>query len=790
MPQSRYINVSIDDQRLDLKSIEELPISISYKLEDPDNFQNKKSTEAFNVTVPATHNNDQVSNTFHNPGIEDLTADNIFRKHRRGVIEANSIELVNGKAFLINARHGSCPTSYEYNFYGNNGDWMIDLKEATLFDFLRHITFDYSKANIIASWNFDGTDEDLPYVFAPVRYGLPMEPYYTNLVMIPPPLADDYNLIPTYLKPSISKYWLLYWGFKSIGYWMASDFFDTEYFRRQVMPWTWGNFNSSAGTRLDNLDFLSKSTQPVEVFDQDFGPGFWDLLVSNDSIDGGFDNNGVYNYDGANFEMEYTYPTQFQYGTLEHHFHIAWLIDAGVANNSEVELRVQYFKNGVKLDNGNDNGNGTLLVDIDAPLIGTDFFAGVVDQFITVNLNPGDEFKVKMWLRADDTRLGKAKIKASVQAFELEFIKIPIAAGAVIDFENYTFLNKWKFLDLLRGVIDEFNLTVATDPVNKVVYIEPTHPYSLEDDQSIKTGGYFNGNYIDWEAKQDLYKESELPLFSDSDRELLFKYKNDSNDGAMKLVQDRNVNTVATGKYVLPDRFKSGKHEYENRFFAPTMHYDVVLWQNIGTLVDDPPQMVCIVPENISNTSADEAQNTFEPKSCYYKGLTTDWGWVFDTEKSHPYPYMFAVNYKPGGEEDPILSYCDERISGGNSSAAIDIPGKGLLKRFYHQRLAIMRNGQYYNTFFQLNNLDITNWLHREHIVCRGQKWELVEVNDYKPLSEETTDVSMRKWTPLTTEDNSSTFPSADEVLDIVTTAAAFDIPYAQLKCLASDIPK
>jgi hypothetical protein len=789
MPQSRFVNISIDNQRLEVKSAEDLPVAISYRLEDQDNFQTKRGSDSFDVITPASLENDKIANTFHNPGIDDSTPGHIYKSFRQAVIEANGIELLVGKGLLTNAGHDSLPLDYQWDLYGGNSDWMIDLKEATLFDFLRHITFSYTKANIIASWDYDGTDEAVPYVFAPVRYGLPMDAYYTNLVENPPPLADDYSMGPTYLKPSISKYWLLYWGFKSIGYKMVSDFFATEYFRRQVMPWTWGNFNSSAGTRLDNLDFLAKSTETVALLDQSY-TGFWNLQVSNDSTNGAFDNSGVYTWDDVNWEMEYTYLNQFQYGTLEHHFHIAWLVNAVASNNSDVLLRVQYFKNGVKLDMGNDDGNGTLLLSLNAPAIGVRTFGDLIDQFISLNLDPGDEFKVKMYLHTFDSGLGRAQIKASVEAFELEFIRIPLGTGT-IDFENYTFLNKWKFLDLFRGVIDEFNLSVNTDPVNKRVYIEPTHPYSLQDDQSVKTGGYFNGNYIDWTHKQDLSKRSEMALFSDSERELIFKYKNDGADGCLKLVQDRNVNTLAAAKYVLPDRFKTGNKEHENRFFSPTMHYDVVQWLGLGTLVDDSPQMVCIVPENISNTSADEAQNTFEPKSCYYKGKDSSWGFVFDTEKLNYFPFMFAVNYKPGGEEDPVLSYSDERIGDSNtsSSGASATIGIGLLRRFFLQRMAIQRNGQHYNTWMKLNNLDVCNWLHREHIRCRGQKWELVTITDYKPLIDETTAVFMRKWTPLTIEDKNGVFPSEDAVLNNSVLAVQFDMPYAQLKCLATDIP-
>lgn len=783
MPQTKYVKVYIDGQQLDLAKMDDLPVAINYKLEDPGDFQKKKSSEVLSLEVPATRINDKVSNLFHNPAIEDLTPNQSFRSFRNALIEANGHELFLGKAVLTSASHDSQPLSYEYDLYGNNGDWIIPLKEATLYDFLKHITFDFTKANIIASWDYDGTDEDLPFVFAPVRYGQPMDGDYTNYVEDPPPFAEDYNMKPNYIKPSISKYWLMYWGFKSLGYRIASGFLDSEYFRRQVMPWTWGKFLTSEGTRLDTLDFLAKSTEMVHMLNQDF-TGFWDVKASNDSINGAFDNNGVYEWDAGAYEMKWTYLPAFDYDELEATFYLNMAVQAVATANGDVELRAKWFKNGVHVPHGYDNGNGNLLMEINAPpVIGRRDFAGQVEDFFTSRVEPGDIISCKIYLHTFDTATGIARIHASVDEFGLEFFRVPL--GGTIDFASYDVLKKHKFLDFVGGVCDEFNLSIGTDPINKVVTIDPLHPYSLTSNLAIKSGGFMNGNTLDWNEKQDLYDRSNLFLFSDYERELLFKYKSDSNDGILKKVQDRFTTQLATGKYIFPDRFKAGKGEIENRFFSPTMHYDVKLWEGLGTIPGEAPQMICMIPENISNTSHDEAQNTFEPKSAYYKGKTNEVGWVFDGEKIHPYPFMFAVNYKPGGENDPILSYCDERIGPEDDY----VLGKGLLRRFFLQRLAIMRNGQFYNTYFRLNTFDVTNWLHREHIICRGDKWELVEISNYQPLSENSTECFMRRWAPVTEADSQNVFPSTDSVLDTGPVTGSFDIKYSPLKCLISDIP-
>ena len=135
-----------------------------------------------------------------------------------------------------------------------------------------------------------------------------------------------------------------------------------------------------------------------------------------------------------------------------------------------------------------------------------------------------------------------------------------------------------------------------------------------------------------------------------------------------------------------------------------------------------------------------------------------------------------------GGEKDPVLSYSDEKI--GDRTIA-----KGLFKTFFWQRMAIMRNGEWYNTWFKLNDFDVANEMHREFKVCRNQRWELVTINNYNPLKNISTNVLMRRWVPVGIEDYESTYPSAESILNKVA-KQSLDIKYAPLKALNSDIPK
>ena len=212
------------------------------------------------------------------------------------------------------------------------------------------------------------------------------------------------------------------------------------------------------------------------------------------------------------------------------------------------------------------------------------------------------------------------------------------------------------------------------------------------------------------------------------------------------------------------------------------MHYSVDQWAKItGTA----PQMVAIVPENISNTSSDESQNTFQPKSCYYKGVVNGVGWMFDGAPQSSFPYMFSVNYMPGGEYDPVLSYSDERIGAVKTGKV----ASGLFKRFFMQRMAIMRNGEWYDTHFLLNNYDVAGELHREFKVCRNQYWELISISDYSPLKSESTAVTLRRWVPISYEDLSKTFPTKNSVLNDISKQDG-DLKYVPLLALSSDLPK
>lgn len=774
MSRSNYIELIIDGQKADIDPTGQIP-TVTYQLEDEQNFEQKKSAESFNVETPSTLINDQIHNTLHNPSIPDNTASQVYDNFKPCRYIANGQEILIGKylAQSVVKRNGR-PEKYKGKIYGLNGDWVIDLKEKTIYDFINTRTHIFDANTIIGTWNFDGRNEAEDFVYAPVRYRKPfgVTPAATEENPNPQPLDD--NVLISDMKPSISIYWLLWRGFKSAGYRLVSQFMDTDYYRKSLMPWTWGGFDFMDDSRWEPLKFLAAQAESIR-FEGDHDDEFPDLQVKADqTIPGTFDNSGTFTYTlGSSilpFMMMWSYPTapaNLNLGKIRVNFSVQLNWAYKVQNNSDASLYVFWYKNGVQVDL-------QAVYSVSAPAVGTRQAAGFDEMTYEFDMLPGEYIGARVRIHLSESGTGFARQDVKVEGFTINFVKL--TEGSSVNFNNYPKFKNYKWLDLLRGEIDLHDLIIQTDPIRKEVYIEPAHAYDIN---GTPYPGYFNRQHLDWSRKIDIGEQYELELYSDYEREFVFKFKDDSNDGGLKKVQDRNQTTIGMSKYVLPERFKTEKKENENRFYSPVMHYEHDRFKNITGVA---PQLVAIIPENISNTSSSESENIYNPKRTWYKGNVTGYGgWMFNGIAYSTLPFMFAVNYKPGGQNDPVLSYADQFIGG--------LVAKGLMKKFFLQRMAIFRNGRRYNPInVMLNNNDVANFLHRESIIIENIEYLLTMIDQYNPIDPGSTACMMWMFVPINQQDASSSYPSIQSVQAGGLTNS-FDVKYWSHKLLTSDIP-
>lgn len=782
MSTPNYIELYIGGEKADIDPNGQVP-TISFQLEGEEDFEVKKAAESFDIVLPSTLVNDQIHNTLHNPSIRDSTAGQVYDNYRPFVYLGNGLELMIGK-YLVQSvvKRNGRPEKYKGRAHGLNGEWAIDLKEKTIYDFInpRPHTFDVN--TIIGSWSFDGRNEAADFVYAPARYRKPFGEYPSATEDDPNPQPLDDNVLINDMKPAISIYWLLWRGFKSVGYRIVSEFMDTDYYRRSLLPWTWGGFDFLDDSRWAPFKFLAAQAES-QRFEGDHDDEFPDLQITVDGnvAPGAYINTpGLFSYtNGAStipFLMMWQYPTSpanLNLGKVRINFSVDVSWAYNIQQNSDASLYIFWYKNGVQVD----------MQEVYSESAGAGIGAGKQGAgFSTMtyetDMVPGDWVGTRPRIHLFESGSGFARQDLKVESFTINFIKF--TDGSSIDLKNnYPKFKNYKWLDLLRGEIDLFDLSIQTDPIKKEVYIEPTHSYDIN---GTTYHGYYNRKQIDWSQKVDNSPdvENELILFSEYQRELVFKFQDDTNDGGLKKVQDRNQTTIGMAKYVLPERYKSEKKDHENRFYSPVMHYEHKKFQYVTGVA---PQLIAIIPENISNTSSSESENIYNPKRVWYKGNVTGYGgWQFNGVTYNTLPYMFAVNYKPGGENDPVLSYSDQLIGG--------VIAKGLLKKFFLQRMAILRNGRRYAPInIMLNNYDVANFLHRESIIIDNMEYLLTSIQDYNPLApDQSTVCNMWEYWPVATRDADNSYPSIQSVQNAGITNS-FDIKFWPHLLLTSDIP-
>lgn len=479
--------------------------------------------------------------------------------------------------------------------------------------------------------------------------------------------------------------------------------------------------------------------------------------------------------------------------------------------------------------------------------LGCTFF---VAQAGYINVNPAAtgaspwqyDFSSNQWAKVDGSRTDNIW----QQTFStIQLTGIQLQLGGPVNFQWYDAFRNYRFSDMLNGLVDMFNLQIKSDPLAQSVTIEPRDGTFIPDydingnyTSDIRLTGFIDTSKVyDWTNKLDLTKGVEVENFAHTERQLDFMLKPDGADGGAAIYTARykglNPNNItkyklqnlnvengliaavpAASRYMLPDIYAKGNKQQSNRFFSPCMHYKVSQWKALGGNTMWPaPQLLSIFPVNINDSSASAVTQVFEPKIAFYKGLQDPagfggWNWIGDpnglgvdvptyappVSYNFHMPYLFSVNYNSyaglivgAGDTDPVLSYSDQLVYDTSGTPTI---ASGLMRRFFLKKLAIMRNGQIVNANMRLNLYDVTNWLHREAIRIDQNLYYIIGISGYKPLSDESCEVKLWKVVYPEQVDLDNSYPSATSILTNPLILSSFDLKYAQLLLLATDIPQ
>ena len=346
--------------------------------------------------------------------------------------------------------------------------------------------------------------------------------------------------------------------------------------------------------------------------------------------------------------------------------------------------------------------------------------------------------------------------------------------GQTFDLKN-VIDNESTQMGFLRGVIHAFNLQFTTDLVSKTVYIEPFNDFYKEQKDA-----------IDWTYKVDLSRiQEDKWVQSELRRELIFKYKTDSNDKVVEHVGNTYWDGILDE---LPYReftgteFPSGQSIFENPFFAGCYNsQDGQTYAGAGTTNQTPYRAnlwgLCdtgAVPTAGSSCRPEKGYN-FVPRLVNY---------VKNDYAPNPLtPIRFAAGVQVFGDTDlmtiipgyssqyvtPNLVYANSVDNftllgkkrnpltyGSASQRTYDFTTnsigssslyKGLYQEYYQQMIEqIKANPRIKTVYVNLKLSDINNLDLRKLVYIDGYYYRINQIIDYNPNNNEVTKVELVLW--------------------------------------------
>lgn len=270
-------------------------------------------------------------------------------------------------------------------------------------------------------------------------------------------------------------------------------------------------------------------------------------------------------------------------------------------------------------------------------------------------------------------------------------------------------------LDMLKGLIEMFNLYFHTNEDTKTVYCEPHNQFFTTTEEIVLTGTKSkitptrNERFFDF-----IYNSSDVwnPL---TGRRFDCRFDFEASNNNVK--------------------------EFPNPFFSGTW----MMWTNWGNGSDATPVLIDTAPSTVGGGWDMEKSGALEPRICVYGGMqdVIFGSWVFESDAPRTQnPYAFF--------QDPWKKYLNG-IYNLNYSDLIFVDAfganqiKGLVSTYYMNRLASLKRGGTLTGSAIIKPTKVANLDFRKYQTHDSLKWILLEIANYQPTEEKETTVKLLK---------------------------------------------
>lgn len=716
-----YINKTLID------ITDEIDMSLNFAIADIKNPDKRNSSYSKTITIPASKTNNilftyiyDISKEAQVAGIGTLNFAPDFNPNLKATcqIYVDSLLQLNGYAQLLEIKITGDRMEYEIAVFGQLSNLMtsvdgIDLNQLDYSEF-NHV---FNKTNQKNSWdtsiikngsdyfNFSsGVPTGEGYVYPLINYGKENSQIQFDVTSLNPAI---------YLKTYIDK--IFAYG----GFTYTSDFFESEFFRRLIIPFS-GEIVKLSPFEVDSRKFSANTVISRFVVNTDT----WNMLYTNDSTGGAFDNASIYNPSTGIYTVnkkgtydisavtEVTIVITPPPGTIS------------VTGQGRIAMFVEKIGFGAV-------ASDSILFDPTASG-GTFTFTTKANS---IELEIGDQIHIYAFF--DNAFLFHNALGGSTNLAGFTFtfgsntklFNTPIM-NPLVDGDTFILSSsvpKVPIKDFFMSIVKMFNLYVSPDALNENnLLIEPQKDF------------YADGTVVDWTDKLDTSKLIEIkPVSEIQGKTYKYSYKEDK-DFYNQDYQDKFTEVYGERDININNDFVKGVVSL-GLIFSPTISSD--------NFTND-----MIIPYILkkSDTDGSYTPTSGNPRILYYGGVkATSEPWQYTStaaglSNESTYPYA-------GNLDDPYNPTLD-LLFGVPQQTYYHLPQGNYttnnIYNIYHKQFVeeiTDKDSKIVIAYFRLTPLDIFQLNFKNHIHVNGINYRLNRIYDYNPLKNLTTRIELAK---------------------------------------------
>ncbi len=721
--------IYINNELIDVS--DDVAIPLTYAIADVREPEKRNTTFSKTVTLPGTQINNRlfghlwnVNTSVNSSGTTNFNPNFNPNLKASAIITYNDMVQFTGIVQLLNINIlDNYEIAYEVSFLGELGNIFQAIENKTL-DEVDLSAYDhlYTAQNQKNSLDYAITKNGASYPFTLGEgYVYPMIDFGFNN-------GVDWkvaHLFPAiYLKTVVDKI------IAEAGFQYESSFFDSDLFKRLVIPYSGGSNLKLTDTQIANRTFRATSSGVTSIDCTTTG-GYNTIAIGDESTVPNFDDGGVYNNTTSVFTANKpgTYVLKVRAKATATHFPSSASTTLTPGSASAGVLAIKKV-GGIVLASvpvcveSSQISNAFTIISNATVTSGTTTLEATGDLSCTVALNVGESVNC-VFTPTSNQIYNTGAVSAS------NYVRINFNVGTVFQalmgdtsiqegdtvYLNNVLPSKYKQSDLLKSIIKAFNLFVQSDKLipNKLL-IEPRKDF------------YPNTNdYVrDWTDKLDNSKEVSIkPMGELNTKRFIFTYKADE-DYYNKKYSD--IYGEIYGEKILDVENDFLKGEIKNELiFSPTPLVDTMGTDRIIPKIYDIDEQGIIKPKQ-SNI-----------RLLYYGGVkTTNNGYnhiaTSGTTVLTTYGYVGHVDNPTAPTIDLSFGVPKEVMYLTDSYTANNL--YNVYWSDYFNELTD-KNSKIFTAYFRLNEVDINTLDFKCSFYFENEYWRLNKIYDYNPASRE-----------------------------------------------------